>query len=144
MTYGTWTGNLNLFSSLDTSVKTNVTLGNNVVLGKGTIDILTKQGESKYILDVYHVEGLKHNLLSIGQFSQKGYRFYMEDEHCVIKDKRPSYQLIAKALMKRNRLFPLRIVPEMKGKTNIGASFMAKSKEAVEYLNNKENDSADF
>ena len=63
------TGNLNLFSSLDNSVKTNVTLGNNVqvtILGKGTIDILMKHGESKYILDVYHVEGLEHNFLSIG------------------------------------------------------------------------------
>ena len=63
------TSNLNLFSSLDNSVQTNVTLGNNVqvtVLGKGTVDILTKQGESKYIPDVYHVKGLKHNLLSIG------------------------------------------------------------------------------
>ena len=61
--------NLNFFSSLHNSVKTNVTLGNNVqvtVLGKGTVDILTKQGESKYISDIYHVEGLKHNLLSIG------------------------------------------------------------------------------
>ena len=82
------TGNLNLFSSLDTSVKTDVTLRNNVqvtVLGKGTVDILTKQGESKYIPNIYHVEGLKHNLLSIGQLLQKGYRVYMEDEHCVIK-----------------------------------------------------------
>ena len=62
-------GNLNLFFSLDTSVKTDVTLGNNgqvTVLGKGTVDILTKQGESKYIPDIYHVEGLKHNLLSVG------------------------------------------------------------------------------
>ena len=61
-------------SSLDTSVKTDVTLGNNVqvtILGKGTVDILTKQGESKYIPDIYHVEGLKHNLLSIGQLLQK-------------------------------------------------------------------------
>ena len=36
---------LNLFSSLDNSVQTDVTLGNNVqviVLGKGTIGILTK------------------------------------------------------------------------------------------------------
>ena len=68
------TGNLNLFSSLDTSVKTDVTLGNNVqvtVFGKGTVDILTKQGESKYIPDIYHVEGLKHNLLSIGQLLQR-------------------------------------------------------------------------
>ena len=63
------TGNLNLFSSLDNSVKTDVTLGNNVqviVLGKDTVDILTKHVESKYIPDIYHVEGLKHNVLSIG------------------------------------------------------------------------------
>ena len=62
--------NLNLFSCLDNLVQTNVTLGNNVqviVLVKGTVSILTKQGEHKYMLDVYHVEGLKHNLLSIGQ-----------------------------------------------------------------------------
>ena len=85
--------NLNLFSSLDNSVQIDVTLGNNVqvtVLGKDTVDILTKQGEGKYILDVYHVEGLKHNLLSIEQLVQKGYieqlvqkchRVYIEDDH---------------------------------------------------------------
>ena len=64
------TSNLNLFSSLDDLVKTDVTLGNNVqvtILGKCTVDILMKQGERKYIPDVYHVEVLKHNLLSIGQ-----------------------------------------------------------------------------
>ena len=64
------TGNLNLFSSLDNSVQNDVRLGNNVqvtVLGKGNVDFLTKQEESKYILDVYHVKGLKHNLLSIGK-----------------------------------------------------------------------------
>ena len=62
-------GNLNLFSSLDNLVQTDVKHGNNVqviVFGKGIVGILTKQGESKYTLDVYHVEGLKHNLLSIG------------------------------------------------------------------------------
>ena len=39
------TGNLNLFSSLENSVQTDVTLGNNVqvtILGKGTVGILTK------------------------------------------------------------------------------------------------------
>ena len=63
-------GNLNFFSSLYNSVQTDVTLGNYVqvtVLGKGTFNIITKHGGSKYIPDVYHVEGLKHNLLSIGQ-----------------------------------------------------------------------------
>ena len=68
------TGNLNLFSSVDNLVQNGVTLGNNVqvtVLGKGIVYFLTKQGESKYIPDVYHVEDLKHNLLSIGQLIQK-------------------------------------------------------------------------
>ena len=86
-------GNLNLFSSLYSLVQTDVTLVNNVqvtVLGKCTVDILTKHGESKYIPDIYYVEGLKHNFLNIGLLLQKGYRVYMEDEHCVIKDKRPS------------------------------------------------------
>ena len=59
-------------------------------MGKYTVGILTKQGESKFIPDVYHVEGLKHNLLSIGQLIQKGYKVYIEDDHYVIKDKRPS------------------------------------------------------
>ena len=125
------TGYLNLFSSPDNSVQTDVTLENSVqvtVLGKGTVDILTKHGESKYIPDVYHVEGMKHNLLRIGQLRQKGYRVYMEEYHCVIKDKCPSYQLIEKVPMTRNHLFPLRIVPDMKGKTNTRAAFKAESK----------------
>ena len=104
------TGNLNFFSSIDNSVQTNVTLGNNVqvtVLGKCIVDILTKHGESKFIPDVYHVEGLKHNLMSIGQLIQKHYKVYIEDNHCVIKEKRPSNQLIEKVPMTINHLFPL-------------------------------------
>ena len=68
----------------------------------------------------------------------------MEDDHCVIKDKRPSDQLVAKVPMTSNHLFPLRIVPYMKGKKNTGATFKEESKEAVEHFNKKENDSANF
>ena len=79
--------------------------------------------------DVYHVEGLKHNLLSIGQLIQKGYKFYMEDKNCVIKNICPSNQPIEKVPMISNRLFPLRIIRYMKGKRNIGAAFEEESKE---------------
>jgi hypothetical protein len=61
------TGNIELFSSLDESVQTKVTLGTYIqvtVLGKGSINILTKQGEQKVMPDVYYVSGLKHNLMS--------------------------------------------------------------------------------
>ena len=76
--------------------------------------------------DVYHVEGLKHKLLSIGQLIHKGYIVYMEDNHCVIKDLCLSNQLIAKVPMTSNRLFPLRIIPDMRGKTNIGSLYSRK------------------
>ena len=139
------TGNLNLFFSLDNSVQTDVTLGNNVqviVLGKGTVGILTKQGESKFIPDVYHVEGMKHNLLSIGQLIHKGYRVYIEDDHCVIKDKRPSNQLIEKVIMTRNHLFPLMIMSYMKGKTNSRVAFKEESKEADKHDDKEEKQNA--
>ena len=136
------TGNLNLFLSLDNSVQNDFTLGNNVqvtVLGKGTVDILTKQGEHKYIPDVYHVESLKHNLMSIGKLIHKGYRVYMEDNHCVIKDIRPRNQLIEKVAMTSNHLFPLRIVPD-----NTRVSFKVESKEEVIHCDNKGNDSVEI
>jgi hypothetical protein len=40
-------------------------------MGKGSINIRTKQGEEKHISDVYYVPGLQHNLISIGQLVQK-------------------------------------------------------------------------
>ena len=46
--------------------------------------------------------------------------------------------------MTGNHLFPLRIVPDMKGKTNTGVEFKAESKEAVQYLEKKVNDNTDF
>ena len=89
--------------------------------------------------DVYHVEGLKHNLLSIGQLIQKGYKVQIEHDHYVIKDKHPSNQLIEKVPMISNHLFPLRIVPD-----HTEVAFKAKSKEEVVCCDKKENDSADF
>ena len=68
----------------------------------------------------------------------------MEDDHCVIKDKRPSDQLIEKVPLTINCLFPLWIVLDMKGKTNTGAAFKAESEETVELLDKKENCSANF
>jgi hypothetical protein len=92
-------GNIELFSSLDESFQTKVTLGTNIqviVLGKDNINILTRQGEHKVISDVYYVSGLKHNRISTGKLLQKGYKIYMEDNHCVIMDKCPSNLLITK------------------------------------------------
>ena len=62
----------------------------------------------------------------------------------MIKDKSPRNQLIEKVPIKINHLFPLRIIPDMKGKENIGVSFKEESKEVDKHFNKKENDSDEF
>jgi hypothetical protein len=67
-------GNIQFFSSMDESVQTNVTLETYIqvtVLGKVSINILTKQGEKKVMYDVYYVSGLKNDLMSTRQLLQK-------------------------------------------------------------------------
>jgi hypothetical protein len=93
------TRNLELFSSLDKSVQTKFTLWIDIqviVLGKGNINILTRQGEQKVMHNAYYVSGLKHNLMSTRQLLQKGYRIYMEDNQYVILDRYPNNQLITR------------------------------------------------
>ena len=82
-------------------------------MGKGSIIIRTKKGEKKEIPDVYYVPTLQHNLISIGQLVQKGYRIHFENGECVILDKRPNNRLIAKVEMTPNRMFPLKIQSEL-------------------------------
>jgi transposase InsO family protein len=63
------TGNKYLLSCIDSSISSNITLGNDSLVkfqGKGIVPILTKQNENKDINNVYHVPDLKHNLLSVG------------------------------------------------------------------------------
>ena len=73
------TRNIAMFSMLDESVKSQVTLGTNskvFVMGKGDVNVLTRKGEKKSIADVYYVPGMKCNLLSIGQLFQNGYNVF--------------------------------------------------------------------
>ena len=109
--YNHMSGNIEMFSNLDESVKSKVTLGTDskvFIMGKGRVDILTK-GVKNFMWDVYFVPDLKHNLISIGQLMQKGYNVFFKNDICTILDKSPSRQLIAKVHMKNNRMFPLKL-----------------------------------
>ena len=62
------TRNIEIFSNIDESVKSEVTTGTDSkvsVMGKGRVNILKKKGEKKFVPDVYYVPSLKCNLLSI-------------------------------------------------------------------------------
>ncbi|XP_026416461.1 uncharacterized protein LOC113311884 [Papaver somniferum] len=79
-----------LFESLDESVRSTVKFGNNStipVMGKGRIGIVLKNGVKTYIMDVFNVPGLHQNLLSMGQFSERGYGMNIFSDVCFIRDK---------------------------------------------------------
>lgn len=103
------TCNQDLISCIDFSVSSDITLGDDSLVkfqGKGTVPVLTKQDVKKDIHDVYHVPDLKHNLLSVGQLIEHGYKVLFEGSTCRIYDKPPSRKLISEIHMTRNRMFP--------------------------------------
>ena len=62
-----------MIANLDKYVKRKVNFGTDKTVdvdGKGVVNILTKQGEPKTILEVYYVPSLKHNLISVGQLTE--------------------------------------------------------------------------
>jgi hypothetical protein len=71
------------------------------------VPILIKQNVKKKINNVYHVPDLKHNLLSVGQLIEHGYKVLFEGASCRICDKTPSRKLISEIHMIQNRMFPL-------------------------------------
>lgn len=104
------TRNKFMFSSLDVSVITKVKLGDNHLVdvhGKGIIYVMSKHNEVKEILHVYHVNGLKHNLISVGQLTQNGYQVIFKVHACTILDKPSNKCLISHITMTKNTLYPL-------------------------------------
>ena len=68
------TGNKELFSSLDTSIRSKVKLCNDSkvkVSGKGVIVVYVKNGKRRTIDDVYYVLGLMCKLLSVVELLEK-------------------------------------------------------------------------
>ena len=81
------TGNKSLFSSLGSSVVTNINLGDDFLVpakGKGTIPILTKKNEKKFIHEVFYVPHLNVNLISIGQLLHNQYDIRFYDIHIAL------------------------------------------------------------
>jgi len=106
------TRNIDMFASLDKSVKTDVILrnGNKVSIeGKGHINIVTKTRDKKYIQDVFYVPGLQHNLMSLGQMVGNGHTIDFAKNVCTIMDKCNNKRVLAKVKMMENRMFPLNI-----------------------------------
>ena len=92
------TRNIAMFSNLDEDVKSKVTTRTDTMIsvkGKGKVSILARNGEHKFVPDVYYVPGLKCNLLSVGQVINKGYNVFFKNDVCTIMDIPPRKKVIA-------------------------------------------------
>ncbi|XP_074322781.1 uncharacterized protein LOC141659753 [Apium graveolens] len=108
------TGHKDLFTEIDETISGEVTFGDLSkipVKGKGTITIVLKNGEKKFINDVYHIPALKSNIISLGQLGEKGHYIQMQDNSLVIRNR--DQELIADVEMSKNRLFTLDIQTKM-------------------------------
>lgn len=98
------TGNKDIFTILDNSLQSEVKIGDDKwVQVKRKYDILvqTKKGV-KWIIDVFYVPSLKHELLSVGQILQKGHDVIFKDYMCEIEGRYGV--LIAKIKMIPNKI----------------------------------------
>ncbi|KAG6396851.1 hypothetical protein SASPL_143008 [Salvia splendens] len=100
-------GDKSWFSKLDEDFRCSVKLGNNSrlsVIGKGDVNLCVN-GRSHIISDVYLIPELTSNLVSLGQFVQKGCEILMH--HGVCKLYHPDLGLIMQSRMTANRLFKI-------------------------------------
>ncbi|KAL4378842.1 hypothetical protein GQ457_02G039300 [Hibiscus cannabinus] len=98
------------FVELDEKVRGRVIFGDDShaeVKGKGKVMITQKNGEKKYITDVYYVPAMKSNIISLGQLLEKGYEVQMKNRSLSLKNK--NGELVVQADMTRNRLFTIDI-----------------------------------
>ncbi|KAL5808678.1 hypothetical protein ACOSQ3_029369 [Xanthoceras sorbifolium] len=103
-------GSKSSFSYLTEGFRTTVSFGDCStvsVMGKGDIQIKTRNGYVETISNVFYVPDLKSNLLSAGQLQEKGYIITIQKGACEIYD--PSKGAIVVVPMSSNKLFPLRI-----------------------------------
>ncbi|CAM8996692.1 unnamed protein product [Rhodiola kirilowii] len=101
-------GQKELFTEIDDTVYEEVTFDDSSkaqIKGKCTIMIILKNGDKRYINDVYYIPALKSNIISLGQLVEKGYDIQMRDNSLIIRNQ--VQEMIANVKMTKNRLFTL-------------------------------------
>ena len=100
------TGNLEYFSRIDRSITGKVKFGDDSridITSRGSINFVTKNGESKTISDVYYIPKLRSNIISLGQATESGCEVTMKGDLLFLYDH--DSKLIVRAKRAPNRLY---------------------------------------
>ncbi|KAK1408428.1 hypothetical protein QVD17_40194 [Tagetes erecta] len=100
------TGNSNVFSVIDKSIKGRVRFGDDSCVeieGKGSIILEGKTGEHRLLTDVYYIPHLRSNIFSLGQATEGGCEVKMKGENLWLYE--ASGRLLLKSTRSLNRLY---------------------------------------
>jgi hypothetical protein len=100
-------GDQTTFNELDEKCRHSIKLGNNTkmdVMGKGSVKLLLN-GVNHVVAEVYYIQELRNNFLSIGQLQEKGLAILIKEGMCKIFH--PEKGLIIQTNMSANQMFIL-------------------------------------
>lgn len=103
-----------MFAKLDETFKGLVSFGDNSkihVEDKGKIVIRFKNGAHQFITNLYYVQKMSSNILSLEQLLEKGYTIYMKYLSLMLRYQ--NNKLIANVKILKNMMFTLNLKNEM-------------------------------
>ena len=104
------TGQRKKFSDLDESVTGEVRFGDGstvIIKGKGSIQLNCKNGEKRFLREVYYIPSLCNNIISLGQLSEEGNKVVLQGEYLWVRDNQR--KLLMKVKRTANRLYKIKI-----------------------------------
>lgn len=77
------------------------------IQGKGSVQLMTKDGEEHTLKEVYFIPNLCNNIISLGQLCESGNKVVIKDEHLWVYDEKE--RLLLKVKRSTNRLYKVTI-----------------------------------